>query len=121
MPKEKMESPLKGILPVRDEQMLGRLVEAKLRKVQARRIPFYEMSKGEQETVMFPLDLLREKGADVPEMDEKSMCVTTGPNNIELVNKKGDVVSLTLTGNKIAYSINGSPRKEMSGRGVDLS
>lgn len=116
-----MESRLKGVLPVRDEQMLKRIVEAKLERVRAKRIPLYEMNKSEQEIVKFPLELLREKGVDVPEIDKETVCITTGPNNMELANKKGEVVSLTLTGNKIAYSINGSPRKEMGSREIELS
>ncbi|MBD3397686.1 hypothetical protein GF412_00980 [Candidatus Micrarchaeota archaeon] len=120
MPKEKMESRLRGILPVKDEQMLKKLVDAKLRKVQARRIPLYDMSGEEQNIVKYPLGLLKEKGVDIPEIDMETVCVTTGPNNLELVNKGGDVVSLTLTGNKIAYSINGSPRKEMGNGEIEL-
>jgi len=121
MPSEKaLESRLKGILPVKDQELLKNLVNAKISKVQAKRIPLYEMSQEQREIVQFPLEMLREKGADVPEMDEKAMCITTGPNNLELMNNKGDVVSLTLTGNKIAYSINGSPRKEMSSREIEL-
>jgi hypothetical protein len=121
MSKEKTISRLGGILPVKDEQMLERIVAAKLNRVRAKRIPLYEMDRNEQKIVLFPLELLGEKGVDVPKMDKETMCITTGPNNIELANKKRDVVSLTLTGNKIAYSINGSPRREMGGKEIELA
>ena|GEM_PF-5673196 len=118
MPRETVrESKLKGLLPIKDNAVLKRLANAKMSKTQARRIPLYNMNAGEREALLFPLKALEEMGVEVPKMDEKSIFVTTGPNNGQLESKEG-TFSFVFSGSDILYSINGGPRKKMNKRGL---
>jgi len=109
------ESRLKGLLPVKDNAVLQRLASAK--RVQAKRTPLYNLNNAQRETVLFPLKFLKEMGVEVPEMNDKAIFVTTGPNNGQLESKEG-TFSFVLSGSSILYSINGGPRKKMTKRGL---
>ncbi|MCP4647291.1 MAG: hypothetical protein GY852_06060 [bacterium] len=116
MPREAVrKSRLEGLLPVKDNAMLNRLAGAK--RVQAKRTPLYNMDNEQKEAVLFPLKFLKEMGVEVPEMGDKAIFVTTGPNNGQLESKNG-TFSFVLRGSDILYSINGGPRKKMNKRGL---
>lgn len=129
-PKEAPAAPSLGnFLPVRTEaktkmpvgeteekKILGNLGYAK--RGMGKRIPLNELKKNEKETLLFPAKFLEGMGVEIPEFGKDSIFVTTGPNNGKFINSRGENFSFVLSGDKILYSINDSPRESMSKKGL---
>ncbi len=116
----KEKSILNNLLPVRGGAA-KKLARARKTRTKAKRVALYDLGKKEQKAALYPLGLLNEKGMEVPEFDENSMLVSTNPGNYELRNEKDDVASFIIRGNKIEYSINGSPRRTIGGGEIEVA
>ncbi len=110
----KAESRLRGMTP--SKMGVGRVNDTFMR-MQGPRTPFYELTAGEREIMDFPLTFLKERGVNVPVMDEKTIYVATGPRSGRLESRDG-TFSVECSGNDILYSINGGPKKKMNKRGL---
>ncbi|MBD3390277.1 hypothetical protein GF415_05000 [Candidatus Micrarchaeota archaeon] len=116
---------------VEEESILGRLEGVPVRKkaetagarkaTRAKRVAVYDLGGKEQEAALYPVGLLRDNGVELPEFDKNSILVSTSPSNYELRNEKDDVASFIIRGNKIEYSINGSPRRTIGGGEIEVA
>ncbi|MFP3950027.1 MAG: hypothetical protein ACLFUZ_02965 [Candidatus Micrarchaeia archaeon] len=112
---------LMGLRPVREEGAAEKLANVRNARTRAKRIAVYDLGEKEQEAALYPLRLLNEKGVEIPEFDENSVLVSTGPSNYELRNERDDVASFIIRGNKVEYSINGSPRRSIGGGEIEVA
>ncbi len=90
-----------------------RLRVAKLSHAE-KRMPLMDLNPKIREHVSYFLTLLEREGAAIPKLDKDTMFISTGPNNWEVVDKKGNTASVIFSGTSLLVSINGSPRKKMS-------